>query len=149
MPGKAKEDPTKTQQQEIAEKKQAFLAYFRNRPVKKAAAEAVNRSSDSIDNWIHDDPEFAEAFLSARAEWAKKQSRRLDPANLLTNMYPEELKPPKQEVESTVTTIEGQSAEDLLAEAKRLGLDTTPYESLISKPAQKRTSRQDRTQEGT
>ena len=108
MPGKAKEDPTKTQQQEIAEKKQAFLAYFRNWPVKKAAAEAVNRSSDSIDNWIHDDPDFAEAFLSARAEWAKKQSRRLDPANLLTNMYPEELKPPKQEVETTVTTIEGQ-----------------------------------------
>ena len=149
MPGKAKEDPTKTQQQEIAEKKQAFLAYFRNWPVKKAAAEAVNRSSDTIDIWLKDDAEFSESFLSARAEWAKKQSRRLDPANLLTNMYPEELKPPKQEVESTVTTVEGQSAEDLLAEAKRLGLDTSPYESLLTRNTDTRAQSQDPDQEGT
>ena len=103
MPGKAKEDPTKTQQQEIAEKKHAFLAYFRAWPVKKAAAEAVNRSSDTIDIWLRDDPEFSEAFLSARAEWAKKQSRRLKPENLLSNMY-EELKPPKQELDINLPT---------------------------------------------
>jgi hypothetical protein len=149
MPGKSKEDPKKSQQQEIAEKKHTFLAYFRAWPVKKAAAEAVNRSSDTIDIWLKDDPEFSEAFLSARAEWAQKQSRRLDPANLLTNMYPEELKPPKQEVESTVTTVEGQSAEDLLAEAKRLDLDTTPYESLLTRASTPRTSDQNSGQEGT
>jgi hypothetical protein len=149
MPGKSKENPKKSQQQEIAEKKHAFLAYFRAWPVKKAAAEAVNRSSDTIDIWLKDDPEFSEAFLSARAEWAQKQSRRLDPANLLTNMYPEELKPPKQEVESTVTTVEGQSAEDLLAEAKRLDLDTTPYESLLTRASTPRTSDQNSGQEGT
>lgn len=146
MPGKAKEDPTKTQQQEIAEKKQAFLAYFRNWPVKKAAAEAVNRSSDAIDIWKKEDKEFSEAFLSARAEWAKKKSSRLDPANLLTNMY-EELKPPKQEIDQKVTTIEGQSAEDLLAEAKRLGLDTTPYESLLTGTTDPGTPDQDQSQE--
>jgi len=102
MPGKAKEDPTKTQQQEIADKKHAFLAYFRAWPVKKAAAEAVNRSSDTIDIWLKDDQEFSEAYNSARAEWALKQSRRLKPENLSANMY-EELKPPKQEIEQTVT----------------------------------------------
>ena len=102
MPGKAKDDPTKTQQQEIADKKHAFLAYFRAWPVKKAAAEAVNRSSDTIDIWLKDDQEFSEAYNSARAEWALKQSRRLKPENLLANMY-EELKPPKQEIEQTVT----------------------------------------------
>ena len=89
MPGKAKEDPSKTQQEEIAEKKHAFLAYFRAWPVKKAAAEAVNRSSDTIDIWLKDDQEFSEAYNSARAEWALKQSRRLKPENLLTNMYEE------------------------------------------------------------
>ncbi len=102
MPGKAKDDPTKTQQQEIADKKHAFLAYFHAWPVKKAAAEAVNRSSDTIDIWLKDDQEFSEAYNSARAEWALKQSRRLKPENLLANMY-EELKPPKQEIEQTVT----------------------------------------------
>ena len=102
MPGKAKEDPTKTQQQEITDKKHAFLAYFRAWPVKKAAAEAVNRSSDTIDIWLKDDQEFSEAYNSARAEWALKQSLRLKPENLLANMY-EELKPPKQEIEQTVT----------------------------------------------
>lgn len=148
MPGKAKDDPNKTQQQEIAEKKQAFLAYFARWPVKKAAAEAVNRSSDTIDVWLREDPDFSEAFHSARAEWAMKQSRRLDPANLLTNMYPDELKPPKQELDAKVTTIEGQSAEDLLAEARRLGLDTTPYESLIARPSTSGTTTQDSDQEG-
>jgi hypothetical protein len=131
MPGNAKDNPNMTQQEEIAQRKQAFLAYFRAWPVKKAAAEAVNRSSDTIDIWLKDDPECSEAFLSARAEWAKKKSTRLDPSNLLTNMY-DELKPPKQEIDTKVTTIEGQSADDLLAEAKRLGLDTTQYESLLT-----------------
>ena len=147
MPGKALENPNKTQQQEIAEKKQAFLAYFRNWPVKKAAAEAVNRSSDTIDIWLKDDPEFSESFLSARAEWARKKSTRLDPSNLLTNMY-EELKPPKQEVDTKVTTIEGQSAEDLLAEAKRLGLDTSPYESLLTGKIDKGTATEDPAKKG-
>jgi hypothetical protein len=103
MPGKSKEDSNKTQQQEIADKKHAFLAYFRAWPVKKAAAEAVNRSPDAIDHWINDDPEFAEAFLSARSAWSMKQSRRLDPSNLLTNMY-HELKPPKQEIDVALPT---------------------------------------------
>jgi hypothetical protein len=102
MPGKPLDDPNKTRDQETAEKKRAFLAYFRAWPVKKAAAEAVNRTSDTIDIWLRDDPEFSEAFLGARAEWAKKQAFRLKPDNLLANMY-EELKPPKQEIEQTIT----------------------------------------------
>jgi hypothetical protein len=148
MPGKPLDDPNKTRDQETAEKKQAFLAYFRAWPVKKAAAEAVNRSPDSIDHWLRDDPEFAEAFLSARAEWAKKQSRRLDPANLLTNMYPDELKPPKQEADVRVTTIEGQSAEDLLAEARSLGLDTSTYEPLLTGNSTSGIDAQSSTEEG-
>lgn len=147
MPGKAKEDPKKTQQEEIAVKKAAFLIYFGNWPVKKAAAEAVNRSVDAVDEWIKIDPKFAEAFLGARAEWSMKQSRKLKPDNLLANIY-EELKPPKQEIDTTLTTIEGQSAEDLLAEAKALGLDTTPYDSLLTGHPAPGTPDQDQPQEG-
>jgi len=40
--------------------------------------------------------------------------------------------PPKQEIDAKVTAIEGQSAEDLLAEAKALGLDTSLYEPLLT-----------------
>lgn len=46
MPGKAKDDPTKTQQQEIADKKRAFLSYFRAWPVKKAAGKAERTDAD-------------------------------------------------------------------------------------------------------
>jgi ferric-dicitrate binding protein FerR (iron transport regulator) len=147
MPGKPLDDPNKTRDQETADKKKAFLAYFRAWPVKKAAAEAVNRSPDAIDHWLRDDPKFAEAYLSARAEWAQKQSIKLDPTNLLTNMYPEDLKPPRQEV--AVTTIEGQSAEDLLAEARALGLDTSTYEPLLTGNSTPGTPAQGSTQEGT
>jgi len=49
MPGKALYDPNKTRDQETADKNKAFLAYFRTWSVKKGAAEAVNRPSDTID----------------------------------------------------------------------------------------------------
>ena len=147
MPGKSLEDKTKSQQQEIAEKKVAFLAYFGAWPVKKAAAEAVNRSVDTIDIWLKDDADFSEKYLSARAEWAKRKSGRLSPDHLLANMYPEELKPPKQEVASTVTLATLQSAEDLLIEARQLGLDTSAYDHLIR--STRDAEAPDRTQEGT
>jgi hypothetical protein len=148
MPGKPLDDPQKTRDQETAEKKRAFLAYFKAWPVKKAAAEAVNRSSDTIDIWLRDDPEFSEAFLRARAYWARRKSKQLDPSNLLVNMY-DELKPPKQEIDATITTIEGQSAEDLLSEAKALGLDISAYEPLLTGNSTPGTDTQDPTQKGT
>jgi hypothetical protein len=149
MPDKPLDYPSKTREQETAEKKKAFLAYLRAWPVKKAAAEAVNRSSDTIDIWLKDDPEFSESYLSARAEWSLKQSRRLDPANLLTSKYPEELKPPKHGADIKLTTMEGQSAEDLLAEARALGLDTSTYEPLLTGNSTPGTPAQGSTQEGT
>lgn len=103
MAGKPKLDLNKTQAEEIAQKKAAFLVYYRQWPVKKAAAEAVDRSTDTIEVWIKDDPEFSAAYNSARAEWSLKQSRKLKPDNLLANLY-DELKPPKQEIEQTVET---------------------------------------------
>jgi len=146
MPGKAKEDPTKTQQEEIAELKETYLRFFSEFPVQKAAADFIGRSPATIQDWQNNDPYFSAAVSRAKAEWAKKASRRVRPDNLLANLY-DETKPPKQEIDTRVTTIEGQSAEDLLAEARALGLDTTPYESLLTPSPDPGTPDQDQPQE--
>jgi hypothetical protein len=131
MPGKPKDDSNKTQQQEIADLTEQYLRFFGEFPVQKAAADFIGRSPATIQDWQNNDPNFSASVFRAKAEWAKKASRRVRPDNLLANLY-DETKPPKQEIDTKVTTIEGQSAEDLLAEAKRLGLDTTRYESLLT-----------------
>jgi len=91
MPGKAKQDPKKSQQQEIAEKKESFLEYYEDLPIKQAAADHINRSLDTISKWETSDPEFAEAVLRAKADYARKHGKKR-PDNLLPKLYPE-LKP--------------------------------------------------------
>jgi len=137
----------KTQQEEIADLKEIYLTFFRELPVQKAAADFIGRSPATIQDWQNADPDFYAEVTRAKAEWAKKNYRRVRPDNLLAHLY-DELKPPKQEVESRLTVIEEQSAEDLLTEARRLGLDTSAYEPLITSPSQAGTSGQDQSQEG-
>jgi hypothetical protein len=112
MPGKSKDDSNKTQQQEIADLKEQYLRFFGEFPVQKAAADFIGRSPATIQHWQNNDPNFSASVFRAKAEWAKKASRRIRPDNLLANLY-DETKPPKQEIDTKVTTIEGQSAEDL------------------------------------
>jgi len=112
--------------------KDEYIRFFEQLPSQRAGADFIGRSVDTIQAWQRDDPEFKESVLRAKARWALKNSKRVRPDNVLANLYPDEFRPPKQEVESTVTTTEGQSAENLIAEAKRLGLDTSPYESLLT-----------------
>ncbi len=125
-----------------------YLQFFSEFPVQKAAADFIGRSPDTIQIWQKEDANFSAAVSRAKAEWAKRASRRVRPDNLLANLY-DETKPPKQEFDAKVTTIEGQSAADLLAEAKRLGLDTTPYESLLTGTSTPGTADQDPSPEGT
>jgi hypothetical protein len=99
--------------------------------VQKAAADFIGRDVTTVQGWARDDAEFKAQVSRAKAEWAKKHSKRARPDNLLANLY-DELRPPRQEVESKVTTVEGQSAEDLLAEAKKLGLEISQFESLLT-----------------
>lgn len=132
---------------EIAKLKDTYLQFFCEFPVQKAAADFIGRDVTTVQGWARDDADFQAQVSRAKAEWAKKASRRVRPDNLLANLY-DETKPPKQEIDTKVTTIEGQSAEDLLAEAKRLGLDTTPYESLLTSTTDPGTDNQDPTQKG-
>ena len=146
MAGRPKEDPTKTQQQEIADKKADFLAYYEALPIKKAGADFIGRTLDTINDWEAKDPHFADQVLKAKAEYARKHGKGR-PDHLLPKLYPE-FKPEKQEVSSTVTLIEQQSVADLIAEAKAQGLDTSAYEQLIHAPTHPGTNSQDRAEEG-
>ena len=69
MPGRAKSNPKLTQKQEIALLKEDFLSYYRELPIKKAGADFIDRSIDSINNWERDDPQFAERVIGAKAEF--------------------------------------------------------------------------------
>ena len=153
MPSKAKDTQEKSEQERIAEMKAQVVNFYEKTGMKTAAANFVGRTIKTVQRWETEDDEFEAEMLRAKATFAGKNQRKVRLDNLFANLYPEDFKPPKQEVESTVTTFEGQSAEDLLAEAKRLGLDTSQYESLVkppdknSRPAAKRTSDQDSAQE--
>lgn len=148
MPGKSKDTHSTNQQDEIARLKEGYLAFFSKFPVQQAAADFIGRTPACIQDWQNADPVFFASVTRAKAEWAEKNHRKIKPDNLLARLY-EDLRPPKQEVESRMTVIEEQSAEDLLAEARRVGLDTSAYEPLLDHPTQAGTSDQDLPQEGT
>ena len=101
---KATVQPGETEQELIARLKREFLAFYAELPVKQAAADFIGRSVDAVEVWIKNDPAFSAAYSKAKAEWSRKQQRRVKPDNLLANLYPEGFKPPKQEVEQNLTT---------------------------------------------
>jgi hypothetical protein len=133
-------------QEEIAQLKEDYLRFFAEFPVQKAAADFIGRTPATIQDWQNADPKFLAAVQRAKAEWAKKAHRRVRPDNLLANLY-DETKPPKQEIDTKVTMIEGQSADDLLAEARSLGLDTSAYEPLLTGSSTPGTEPQNPTEE--
>ena len=132
MSGKANDTQEKSEQERITEMKAQVVSFYEKTSMKTAAANFVGRTIKTVQRWETEDDEFKVEMLRAKATFAQKNQRKVRLDNLFANLYPDDYKPPKQEVDATVTTIEGQSAEDLLAEAKRLGLDTTPYESLLT-----------------
>jgi len=147
MSGKLKATRSSNQQEEIARLKEDYLAFFSKFPVPQAAADFIGRTPACIQDWQQADPLFFASVTRAKAEWAEKNHRKIKPDNLLARLY-EDLKPPKQEVESRMTVIEEQSAQDLLAEAQRLGLDISAYEPLLDHSPQTGTGDQDHPQEG-
>lgn len=98
MAGRAKEDPTKTQQQEIAEKKVEFLRFYEKTGVKQAACDWIGRHKDTVALWEEQDADFSEAVSKAKAAFLASVQRRLKPDNLVANLY-QDYKPPKQEID--------------------------------------------------
>jgi len=55
------------------EKKEQFLAYYRDLPVQRLAAASIGKNEDTIIRWKNDDAEFADEIEIAAAQWAMKQ----------------------------------------------------------------------------
>src|SRR5690606_17293532 len=104
MPGKAKDNPNKTQKQEIAEKKAQVVSFFEKTGMKTAAANFVGRDIQTIRDWEAADNEFRTAMLRAKAKFAQSNQRKVRLDNLFANLYPDDFKPPKQEIDTKVTT---------------------------------------------
>ena len=146
MPGNPLDDPNKTRHQETAEKKAACIEVYATLGVKKAAAASVGRTLKRINEWEAEDEEFRLAMSRAEYRFLDKNKHKVKLDNVFAHLF-DEYKPPTQNVTATVTTIEGQSADDLLAEAKALGLDTSAYESLLTGHSTPGTPTEDPTQE--
>lgn len=70
--------------------------------MQKTAADFIGWGVDTVQAWQRDDAQLSANVSRAKAEWAKKASRRVRPDNLLANLY-DETKPPNQEIEQTIT----------------------------------------------
>lgn len=115
MPGRAKANPKLTQKEEIALLKEDFLSYYRELPIKKAGADFIGRSIDTINNWEKDDPDFAERVIRAKAEYARKHGKGR-PDNLLPKLY-EEFSPVPVPVDVAHDVKDGSALSQLLAAA--------------------------------
>lgn len=127
IPGKLKYNPNKTQQEEVAAKKLKGIEV--NAALGTKTAAAVGRSHTQIDEWEAQDEQFHLEMSRAEYRFLDQHRHRAKLDNVFAYFF-EERAPPTHMVDAEMTTIEGQSAADLLVEAKRLGLHTTPYESL-------------------
>ena len=88
--------PGMTQQEEISLLKDKFLSYYQELPIKKAGADFIGRSLDTINNWEKEDPDFADRVLKAKAEYARKHGKGR-PDNLLPKLY-EDFQPKQSDI---------------------------------------------------
>jgi len=49
--------------------KKKFLIYYRKLPIQRFARQWIARDEDTISNWKHDDPQFADDIATAESDW--------------------------------------------------------------------------------
>lgn len=86
----------------MPKKKTHFLPFCTDLPIKKAGANFIGRTLDTINHWEKLNGDFAERVLKAKAEYARKRGKGR-PDYLLPKLY-SEFKPEKQELEVTIPT---------------------------------------------
>lgn len=62
---------------ERQEKKEKFVAYFRDVPVQKYAAMYIGVTEQTIINWMKEDVVFFNRIQEARADWVKKKAMKV------------------------------------------------------------------------
>ena len=122
------EGHVETEQERIARLKLEYVDYYRELPVQKLAAASIGRDDDTIIRWRGQDQEFAEQVQQARAAWALKKTKRVDDTWLLERVLREEFTPRVD----VVVSSQDKTLEQLIAEARLRGIDTTSYERLIA-----------------
>jgi len=62
---------------EREEKKEKFVAYFRDVPVQKYGAMYIGVTEQTIINWLNEDVVFFNRVQEARADWVKKKASKV------------------------------------------------------------------------
>jgi hypothetical protein len=62
---------------EREEKKERFIAYFRDVPVQKYGAMYIGVTEQTIINWLKEDVVFFNRVQEARADWVKKKASKV------------------------------------------------------------------------
>jgi hypothetical protein len=104
MPGKKRANPDMSRDDDIAQMKEQVLSFFETTGMKTAAANFVGRDIQTIRDWEAADENFRIDMLRAQAKFAKVNQRKVKIDNLFANLYPEDFKPPKQEIDQTGVT---------------------------------------------
>lgn len=94
-----------TKAEDIAEKKEAILLYFRTLPVYKYAAHSVGISQSTLERWREDDTEFDDKLKEAASSFYAAKSRQAKAEFVLERLDKEVWAPPKQEQEIQVNVI--------------------------------------------
>lgn len=81
--------------------KEKFLEYYRILPIQKLAAEYINRSADTIQNWVKEDDDFSAQVNLAKAEWAKSKAARVRNSEWLLERLMNDHFASKQQVDVT------------------------------------------------
>jgi hypothetical protein len=103
MPGKPKDNPNKTREQETAEKKRQCVEVYATLGVKKAAAASVGRELKTINEWEAADEDFRLEMLRAESRFLEKNRHKVKLDNVFAHLF-DEYKPPTQQVEQTGET---------------------------------------------
>lgn len=82
--------------------KEAFLDYYRQLPIQKAAAAFIKKSEDTITDWKKEDKDFADEIELAKSEFIKTRSVKTAPEWILERVTNEFFRAPKQQVEVSV-----------------------------------------------
>lgn len=88
------------------ELKEKFLEYYRELPVQKLAAAYIGRDEDTIIVWKHEDRDFSDQMENARAEWARRKSKRVKSEEwLLERVMKDHFAPPKNETDIRIKEL--------------------------------------------
>lgn len=100
MPGKKKNNPDVTRDEDIAAMKQQCINVYASLGVKKAAAAAVGRELKTVNEWEADDDRFRRDMLGAEYRFLNSNKHKVKLDNVFAHLF-DEYNPPTQKVEST------------------------------------------------